>query len=179
MVTGANISGGSIGAMAQKAYGWGWRLALALALVVLTAALAAPARAGEDEPESVGPYPGTVSVQTSYPLGEAVRRLEKAVRSNGLTLVATVGAGGRGPTGAAVILVSSGDYWVRILKADQLAGMEMPIRLYVTDNGNRTSAVIYRTPSSIFALYDMPELDRLAGELDQVFAKIVDDAVGE
>lgn len=164
--------------MAQKAFGWGWRLALVLVLVVLTVA-SAPARADEDEPESVGPYPGTISLQTGYTLGDAVRRLEKSVRANGLTLVATVASGGRGPTGATVLLISSSDYWGRILKANQLAGMEMPIRLYVMDNGNRTSAVIYRTPSSIFALYDMPELDRLAGELDQVFAKLVDDAIGE
>ncbi|HEV2678312.1 MAG TPA: DUF302 domain-containing protein [Aliidongia sp.] len=165
--------------MGQKAYGWGWRLALALSLVVVTVLTVTPARADEDEPESVGPYPGTVSQQTGYPLGDAVRRLEKAVRSNGLTLVATVNSGGRGATGATVILVSSSDYWGRILKANQLAGMEMPIRLYVADNGNKTAAVIYRTPSSIFALYDSPELDRLSGELDQVFAKVVDDAIGE
>jgi uncharacterized protein (DUF302 family) len=164
--------------MAVKAFGWGWRLALVLLLAVPMMA-ETPAHADEDEPESVGPYPGTISMQTGYPLGDTVRRLEKAVRANGLTLVATVNSGGRGPTGATVILVSSGDYWGRILRANQLAGMEMPIRLYVVDNGNRTAAVIYRTPSSIFALYDMPELDRVAAELDQVFAKIVDDAIGE
>ena len=159
----------------------GRRLALALMLVACVAATLAPAaaRAEADEPESVGPYPGTVSWSTAYPLGDAVRRLEKAVRSNGLTVVQTVTAGGHGQTGVAVILVSSSDYWGRILKANQLAGMEMPIRLYVTDTGNRTSAVIYRTPSSIFALYDTPDLDRIAADMDQVFAKIVDDAIGE
>ncbi|GGF09395.1 hypothetical protein GCM10011611_13590 [Aliidongia dinghuensis] len=165
--------------MGQKAFGWGWRLALVPLLIVLPLAMAAPALADESEPESVGPYPGTISLQTGYPQADTVRRLEKSVRANGLTLVATVNSGGRGQTGASVILVSSGDYWGRILRVDQLAGMEMPIRLYVVDNGNRTSAVVYRTPSSIFALYDMPELDRLAGELDQVFAKVIDDAVGE
>ncbi|HLZ65958.1 MAG TPA: DUF302 domain-containing protein [Aliidongia sp.] len=163
----------------------GRRLALALMLVAGAAATLAPALAPtrayaeEDEPESVGPYPGTVSWSTAYPLGDAVRRLEKAVRSNGLTLVQTVASGGRGPTSVAVILVSSSDYWSRILKANQLAGMEMPVRFYVTDTGNRTSAVIYRAPSSVFALYDTPELDRIAAEMDQVFAKIVDDAIGE
>ena len=159
----------------------GRRLALALMLVACATATLAPARAlaDEDEPESVGPYPGTVSWSTAYPLGDAVRRLEKAVRSNGLTLVQTVASGGRGPAGVAVLLVSSADYWGRILKANQLAGMEVPIRLYVADTGNRTSAVIYRAPSSIFALYDTPELDRIAAELDQVFAKVVDDAIGE
>jgi len=169
--------------MGRKAFGWGWRLALAVLLMTLATTALAPTTAAaadaEDEPESVGPYPGTLSLQTTYPLGDAVRRLEKSVRANGLTLVTTVNSGGHGPTGAAVILVSSGDYWGRILRVNQLAGMELPIRLYVVDNGNRTSAVVYRTPSSIFALYDVPELDRLAGELDQLFAKVVDDAVGE
>lgn len=158
-----------------------WHIRLALALLVLTSAMASmtAAQAGEDEPEAVGPYPGTVSLGSSYALTEAVRRVEKAVRANGLTLVQTVNSGGRGQTGVSVILVSSSDYWGRILKVNQLAGMEMPIRIYVTDTGNRTSAVIYRAPSSIFALYDSPELDRIATDLDQVFAKIVDDAIGE
>jgi uncharacterized protein (DUF302 family) len=155
------------------------RRLLAAGLVAAAALGPVGALADEGEAESVGPYPGTLSLATSYPPSDTVRRLEKAVRANGLTLVATVNAGGRGPTGASVILVSSANYWGRVLKANQLAGMEMPIRLYVVDNGNRTSAVIYRTPSSIFALYDNAELDRIAADLDQVFAKIVDDAIGE
>lgn len=165
--------------MGLKAVGWHIRLALALLLVALAAGSMPAAQADEDEPESVGPYPGTVSLACSYSLTDAVRRLEKAVRANGMTLVHTVNSGGHGQSGVSVILVSSSDYWGRILKVNQLAGMEMPIRLYVTDTGNRTSAVIYRTPSSIFALYDTAELDRIAIELDQLFAKIVDDAIGE
>jgi uncharacterized protein (DUF302 family) len=165
--------------MGLKAVGWHIRLALALFVLATAVASTTAARAAEDEPEAVGPYPGTVSLGSSYALGDAVRRVEKAVRANGLTLVQTVNSGGRGQTGASVILVSSSDYWGRILKINQLAGMEMPIRIYVTDTGNRTSAVIYRAPSSIFALYDSPELDHIAGDLDQLFAKIVDDAIGE
>jgi uncharacterized protein (DUF302 family) len=165
--------------MGLKTVGWHIRLALALFVLALATASMTSARAGEDEPEAVGPYPGTVSLASSYSLADAVRRVEKAVRANGLTLVQTVNSGGRGQTAVSVILVSSSDYWGRILKVNQLAGMEMPIRIYVTDTGNRTSAVIYRAPSSIFALYDSPELDRIATDLDQVFAKIVDDAIGE
>jgi len=165
--------------MGLKAVGWQLRLALALIPLGLALGSVTSARADEDEPEAVGPYPGTVSLGSSYALADAVHRLEKAVRANGLTLVQTVNSGGRGQTGVSVILVSSSDYWGRILKVDQLAGMEMPIRIYVTDTGNKTSAVIYRAPSSIFALYDSPELDRIAADLDQVFAKIVDDAIGE
>ena len=165
--------------MGLKAVGWHIRLALALVVLATATASMPPAHADEGEPEAVGPYPGTVSLASSYALADAVRRLEKAVRANGLTLVQTVNSGGRGQTGVSVILVSSSDYWGRILKLNQLAGMEMPIRIYVTDTGNRTSAVIYRAPSSIFALYDSPELDRIAIDLDQIFAKIVDDAIGE
>jgi uncharacterized protein (DUF302 family) len=165
--------------MGLKAVGRCRHLALVSMLVVFVLALPLSARADEDEPESVGPYPGTVSLATSYPLGDTVRRLEKSVRANGLTLVQTVRSGGHGATDVAVLLVSSSDIWGRVLKANQLAGMELPIRIYVTAAGNRGSAVIYRAPSSIFALYDTPELDHIAADLDQVFAKVVDDAIGE
>ena len=165
--------------MGLRAVGWHLRLALTLLLLAVAIGPMTAAHADEDEPEAVGPYPGTVSLASSYSLADAVRRLEKSVRANGMTLVQTVNSGGRGQTGVSVILVSSSDYWGRILKINQLAGMEMPIRLYVTDTGNKTSAVIYRAPSSIFALYDSPDLDRIAIDLDQIFAKIVDDAIGE
>jgi uncharacterized protein (DUF302 family) len=166
--------------MRWKAFGRISIPAIALALSLAAAPLTAhPATAAEEEPESVGPYPGTVSWQTEYAVGQVVRRLEKAVRSNGMTLVTTVNSGGHGQTSAAVILVSSGDYWGRILRSSQLAGMEMPIRIYVADGASHKASVIYRAPSSIFALYDNPELDKAAAELDQIFAKIVDDAIGE
>jgi len=165
--------------MRLKAVGWRFRLGMALMLLALAMGSVSAARADEDEPEAVGPYPGTVSLGSSYAQADAVRRLEQAVRANGLTLVQTINSGGQGPASVSVILVSSSDYWGRILKVNQLAGMEMPIRIYVTDTGNKSSAVVYRAPSSIFALYDSPELDRIAAELDQVFAKIVDDAIGD
>ena len=50
-------------------------------------------------------------------------------------------------------------------------------RLYVTAGPDKKAAVTYRTPTSIFALYDNPKLDELAAEMDQVFAKIIDDAI--
>ena len=56
--------------------------------------------------------------------------------------------------------------------------MEAPIRFYVTERAGGKASVTYRTPSSILALYGNPKLDTLAAELDQLFAKIVDDAIG-
>ena len=136
-------------------------------------------KAEEGEAEFVGPYPGTVSWQTDYSFHELVGRLQKSVAANGMTLVATSSAQ---PHGApipdnAVLMVSRNDFAARMVQANVLSGMEAPIRLYVTAGANRKAAVTYRTPTSIFALYDNPKLDELAAELDQIFAKIIDDAI--
>jgi uncharacterized protein (DUF302 family) len=138
-----------------------------------------PVRADESEAEFVGPYPGTVSWQTDYAFHELVGRLQKSVTNNGMTLIATSSAVQRGggiPENA-VLLVFRNDYAVRMVQANVLAGMETPIRLYVTANADKKATITYRTPTSIFALYDNPKLDDLAAELDQVFAKIIDDAI--
>jgi|HubBroStandDraft_1064217.scaffolds.fasta_scaffold00020_7 uncharacterized protein (DUF302 family) len=137
------------------------------------------ALAQDSEAEFVGPYPGTVSWQTDYSFHELVGRLQKSVAANGMTLVATTSAVAHGtpiPENT-VLMVSRNDYAVRMLQANVLSGMEAPIRLYVTAGADRKAAITYRTPTSIFALYDNPKLDDLAAELDQIFAKIIDDAI--
>jgi uncharacterized protein (DUF302 family) len=140
----------------------------------------AAGRAEEGEPEFVGPYPGTISWPTDYSFHELVGRLQKSVAANGMTVLAVTTAQHRAvPIPAnAILMVFRNDYAARIIEANVLAGMEAPIRLYVTEGPNRKASVTYRTPSSILALYDNPKLDELAAELDQVFAKIVDDAIG-
>jgi uncharacterized protein (DUF302 family) len=151
-----------------------------LALIALALAAATPAvRAEESEAEFVGPYPGTVSWQTDYSFHELVGRLQKSVVANGMTVVATtsaIGHGGAVPDNA-VLQVFRNDFAVRMVQANVLSGMEAPIRLYVTAGTDRKAAITYRTPTSIFALYDNPKLDVLAAELDQLFAKIIDDAI--
>jgi uncharacterized protein (DUF302 family) len=135
--------------------------------------------AQESEAEFVGPYPGTVSWQTDYSFHELVVRLQKSVTANGMTLVATASAASHGAPipDNAVLMVSRNDFAVRMIEANVLSGMEAPIRLYVTAGADRKAAITYRTPTSIFALYDNPKLDDLATELDQIFAKIIDDAI--
>jgi uncharacterized protein (DUF302 family) len=170
-------------APAARRFGTRARLAATLGVILLAVlAFALPhhrVQAEENEAEFVGPYPGTVSWQTDYSFHELVGRLQKSVAANGMTLVTTTSAA---PHGApipdnAVLMVSRNDFAVRILQANVLSGMETPIRLYVTAGENRKAAVTYRTPTSIFALYDNPKLDELAAELDQIFAKIIDDAI--
>ncbi|MEI9985486.1 MAG: DUF302 domain-containing protein [Aliidongia sp.] len=160
-----------------------WRCGPILGSIVLAALLAVvplhPVSAQDGEAEFVGPYPGTVSWRTDYNFHDLVGRLQKSVAANGLTLVATTSASGHGGSvpDNAVLLVFRNDYAVRMVQADALSGIEAPIRLYVTAGADKKAAITYRTPTSIFALYDNPKLDELAAEMDQVFAKIIDDAI--
>ncbi len=72
-------------------------------------------------------------------------------------------------------MVFRNDYAVRMLKASVPAGIEAPLRIYVTENANGSN-ITYRSPSATFAPYKNAELDALASELDPIFDKIVADA---
>jgi len=147
---------------------------------IALATLLAPA--GAAQADTSAPYPGTRVVQSTRSFDQLVQRLEHAIAANQMGLVASAsaskGAAGRGVhiPGNAVLMVFRNDFAVRMLAASVPAGIEAPIRLYVTENANGTANLTYRTPSAIFAPYGNAELDRLAGELDPIFAKIVDQA---
>ncbi len=155
-------------------------LAMAAALLLTPRPARAADADNDNDAEEVGPYPGTVSWHTDYGFRDLVGRLKRAIGENGLTLVATAGAEAHGgkPPANMVLLVTRADLAEEVVEADSLAGMELPIRLYVIEDEHRKASVIYRTPSSIFALYDNVRLDGLASDLDQVFAKTVDEAIG-
>jgi len=58
------------------------------------------------------------------------------------------------------------------------AGIEAPIRFYVTENANGTASLTYRTPSAVFTPYQSEKLNAMAAELDPIFERIAHDAVG-
>jgi uncharacterized protein (DUF302 family) len=130
------------------------------------------------------PLPGTVSLKVPHGFDASVARLEKAISENKMGLVAQAsasrGAAARGVTipGNAVLMVFRNDYAVRMLAASVPAGIEAPLRIYVTENADGTASVAYRRPSMVFAPYRNAELDRMARELDPVFERIVRDAAG-
>lgn len=134
--------------------------------------------------DNVAPYPGTETHASRYPFNALLKRLEQAVADQHMGLVAQAsasqGAAARGVKipGNAVLMVFRNDFAVRLLAASLPAGIEAPLRLYVTENPGGTASVTYRRPSAVFAPYGSPDLDRLAQELDPVFAKIVGQAVG-
>jgi uncharacterized protein (DUF302 family) len=149
---------------------------MALVPLLLTAGLA--------HADVAAPYPGTLTVKSAYPFGDTVTRLEQAVTANKMGVVAkasaSAGAAARGVkiAGNAVLMVFRNDYAVRMLAASVPAGIEAPIRVYVTEDPDGKASVTYRTPSAVFAPYGNAQLDAMARELDPVFEKIVREAVG-
>ncbi len=130
------------------------------------------------------PYAGTRVIKSAHAFDALVARLERAIGANRMGLVAQAsasrGAAARGIKipGNAVLMVFRNDFAVRILAASVPAGIEAPLRLYVTENSDGTASLTYRLPSAVFAPYGSAELDRVAKELDLIFDKIVGDAVG-
>jgi len=125
---------------------------------------------------------GLRSIQTRQAFGELVQRLEAAVERHGMTVVAAAsasrGAAARGVkiAGNTVVMVFRNDYAVRMLEASIPAGIEAPLRYYVTENADGTATLAWRTLSSVFAPYGSPALDDMARELDAVFEQIGRDA---
>lgn len=134
--------------------------------------------------QSVAPLPGTHTAVSAYGFDALATRLEKAIEANKMGLVAQAsasrGAAARGVKipGNLVLMVFRNDYAVKMLAASVPAGVEAPLRLYVTEDGNGKASVTWRAPSAVFAPYGSVELNTLARELDPVFEKIVRDAIG-
>lgn len=133
--------------------------------------------------DNATPYPGTRVMTTPYPFEELHRRLEAAVEKNGVFVVtrasASAGAKRRGITipGNLVLGVYRNDFAVRMLEASVPAGIEAPLRFYLTENAGGGATLTYRAPSAVFAPYGSKELDSLARELDGIWEKIVADTL--
>ena len=156
---------------------------LRLILLALPLLFISAAYAGEKADKA--PYPGTVTVASPHEFVVLVQRLEQAISDHDMGLVARASASGgaakRGVTipGNEVLMVFRNDYAVRMLAASIPAGIEAPLRLYVTENADGTASVTYRLPSAVFAPYGNAELDAMAEELDPIIKEIVTDAARE
>ena len=75
--------------------------------------------------------------------------------------------------GNVVLGVYRNDFAVTMLRVSVPAGIEAPLRFYLTELDNGTAALTYRTPSSVFAPYKNAPLDRMAAALGAIWAKIV------
>lgn len=155
-------------------------LTIALAGALATALASGASRAGNDRP-----YPGTEVVATRYAFADLKTRLDRAVEANGFAVVtqasASRGAAARNITipGNIVLGVFRNDYAVRMLEASVAAGIEAPLRFYLTENADGTATLTYRNPTAVFAPYQSPALDAMAAELDEIWARIAAQAVGQ
>jgi len=159
------------------------RPAVALRLAVVTGLVMA-FTAQYAGAQTATPLPGTHTAASAYGFDVLATRLEKSIEANKMGLVAQAsasrGAAARGVKipGNLVLMVFRNDYAVRMLAASVPAGIEAPLRLYVTEDANGKASVAWRDPSAVFAPYGSAELNTMARELDPVFEKIVRDATG-
>ena len=71
------------------------------------------------------------------------------------------------------------DFARHMLSASIAAGIEAPIRFYLTENPGGTATLSYKKPSFVFSPYfgeGKGALKKLAKELDAIFAKIANRA---
>ena len=154
----------------------GWLLPLAIAAGI----------AGQVWAGSVGEREGWRVLKTAHQFEVLVKRLEDSVKANKMGLVtaasASAGAAGQGIEipGNRVVGVYRNDFARRMLKASIAAGIEAPIRFYITENNDQTATLSYKLPSTVFAPYvdeGGEDLRKLSAELDEIFGKIADEAV--
>ena len=148
-------------------------------LIAALALMAAPAHA------DIKAMPGWSVTKTTHSYKTLSAKVDAAVKANKMGLVtrasATLGAKkvlNKEIPGNMVIGVYHPRFAVRMLEASIPAGIEAPIRLYITENPDRTATLSYKTPSAIFAPYtDGGEaLKEMARELDAIFEKIAAEA---
>lgn len=131
---------------------------------------------------------GWITHETDIPFKELYPRLKAAIKTTELrhitTASASAGAKGRGLTipGNRVVGVYNNFFAVRMLEASVAAGMEAPIRFYLTEKPRGGSNLSYKIPTEIFRPYFEDggrELRQMAGELDDLFAQIAAETIKE
>lgn len=151
--------------------------------VALSAALAALLAAAAWSPSEVRAQTPTETVATAHTFDELQEKLASAVEANKMVVVtkacASCGAARRDVTipGNIVFGVYRNDFAVRMLEASIPAGIQAPIRFYITENDDGTASLTYQMPSSVFAPYGSADLDTMAQEMDEIWKKIVDETV--
>lgn len=150
---------------------------LLTAALLATALMASTARADQGYP-----YDGMVVVATQHSYDALSEKVKQVVQANGMAIVTTAsasaGAANRGVKipGNVVFGVFRNDFAVRMLAASVPAGIEAPLRVYVTEGADGKATLTYRRPSAVFKAYGGGDLDAIGNELDAIFQKIAAEA---
>ena len=155
-------------------------LLAALLLAFALPTFAPPAFAGSGTAEISSPYSGTRVIETGKPFKPYVAALRDAIKASGFNIVglacadcAIKGAFKETVAGNRVFLFFRPDYARRMLRASTAAGIEAPIRAYVTEAADGTATVTYRLPSHVFGAYAVADLTAMGEELDDAVAAIL------
>ena len=127
---------------------------------------------------------GTRVVVSDYNYWTLISRLEAAIKKHKLRVVTRASVRGAarqrklGIPGNMVIGAFNDKYAARVMKANVAAGIETPIRFYITREENaKTTTLWFRRPSWVLSQYDRNgAMQAVAVELDAVMEKIVRDA---
>lgn len=131
---------------------------------------------------------GWITHETDIPFAELYPRLKDAIKTTKLrqitTASASAGAKGRGLTipGNRVVGVYNNFFAVRMLEASIAAGIEAPLRFYLTERPQGGSNLTYKIPTEVFRPYfeeGGKDLKNMAAELDEMLAKIAAAAIAE
>lgn len=123
--------------------------------------------------------PSFKTVETNQPFDRYLSALKSSISEHKMGIVAeacaTCGAKAIGVeiSGNRVIMIFNPHFAVHMLKASIPAGIEAPLRLYVTEAENGTARLSYRSARDVFAPYNIPALDEMAVELDIILEKII------
>jgi uncharacterized protein (DUF302 family) len=126
--------------------------------------------------------PEVVTVIAKRGFDETVTGVEQAIEAHSLVRIATASASRAATSrgikipGNAVVLAFNNSYAVRLLSASVPAGIEAPMRFYVTENRDGLATISYRKPSAVLMPYSAEGLGELGRELDDLFAAIAADA---
>jgi len=135
-----------------------------------------------------GPLPDAIDgwsiTKTPYGWQELAERVTLAIEASPINKLsqasATMGAKSIGETikGNMVIHAYAPQFAVRMLDASIAAGIEAPLRLYITENDDGGATLSYKLPSSVFAAYEDggEPLKSMAVELDAILAAIAERA---
>lgn len=152
------------------------RILLAASLIFLNAAVA----------QALEPREGWVVHNTAKTYADLVDAVRAAVKKAPIAIVtqasASDGARNKGHDipGNRVFGLYRNDYARRMLDASVAAGIEAPIRMYVTEGADGTATLSYKTPTAVFSPYfdtGGDALRSLASELDSVFDSVAQMAI--
>jgi uncharacterized protein (DUF302 family) len=129
--------------------------------------------------------PGWVIKPTGHSYAALVEQVDAAVGASPLNVVtrasATLGAKTLGQTipGNMVVGVFAPQFAIRLLDASVAAGIEAPLRLYLTENPDGAATLSYKTAAHVLAPYadeGGAVLTALATELDAILEQIAQQA---